>query len=120
MEEVKCGDLRKLMIEREDIEIPWKLRYSFILQVAKALHYLHYHDPKKSYIHLDLKPENVMLTADMTVKLTDFDAMDFATATGVKTLTNISRSKQWTAFYTAPERLVDSSSKATCAMDAYR
>ena len=121
IEEVKCGDLRELMIEKMNIiDVSWKLRYSFIFQIAKALKYLHYHEPEKPHIHLDLKLENVLLTTDMEVKLADFGAMELAIATSMRTHTSITPSAQWTALYTAPERLLDSASKATCAMDSYR
>ena len=109
------------MIERQDIvDIPWKLRYSFVLQIALGLHYLHYHDPKKSYVHLDLKLENVLLTTNLKIKLADFGSMDLVLATGVVSTTNLPKSKQLTVYYSAPERLRDPKMKATGAMDVYR
>nr|KAG5710309.1 hypothetical protein BaRGS_009025 [Batillaria attramentaria] len=43
-------------------------RLSFALQIARGLHYLH----SVNVVHLDLKPANIMVTADMKLKIADF------------------------------------------------
>ena len=122
MEEVKCGNLRDLMIVNQDItEIDWKLRYRIVFQLADALNYLHNDDPKKTYIHLDVKPENVLLTNNLNVKLADFGSLEIAIVTGATgTTTELSSSTQYTPLYTAPERLRNVfDTKANCSMDVY-
>jgi len=121
MEEVNCGNLRDLVIANKEIKtISWKLRYRVILQLADALRYLHFHDPKKAYIHLDIKPENVLLTIKLDVKLADFGSLDIAIATGAKPTISIAASNQYTPLYTAPERLQKLYCRATPSMDVYR
>ena len=119
MEEVRCGNLRDLMIAEVTVMIPWKLRFRIIFQLANALEYLHFHNPKKSYIHLDVKPENVLLTTNLTVKLADFGSLDIALATNAKPTQTIYTCKQYTPLYTAPERLADLNVESTAAMDVY-
>ena len=122
MEEVKCGNLRDLMIVNQDIiDIEWKLRYRIVFQLADALNYLHNDDPKKSYIHLDIKPENVLLTNNLNVKVADFGSLEIAIVTGATaTTTELSSSTQYTPLYTAPERLLNVfDTKASCSMDVY-
>ena len=46
----------------------WPLRYQMIRGICQGLYYLH----GQRIIHLDLKPENVMLDARMEPKITDF------------------------------------------------
>ena len=123
MEEVECGNLRDLLIVNEAIEeIGWKLRYRIVFQLASALSYLHHHDPNKSFVHLDIKPENVLLSKKLKVKLADFGALDIAIATGAKptTTSSITASNQYTPLYTAPERLEKLYCKPASPMDVYR
>lgn len=46
----------------------WQIRYKMIKGICHGLQYLH----KERIIHLDLKPENVLLDAYMEPKITDF------------------------------------------------
>ncbi|OGV90220.1 MAG: hypothetical protein A3K19_06190 [Lentisphaerae bacterium RIFOXYB12_FULL_65_16] len=50
---------------REEADVPTKLNYFY--QTAQALHFMH----RKGYVHLDMKPSNIMLTNGY-VKLIDF------------------------------------------------
>ena len=121
MEKVKCGNLRDLMIVNNSIEtIHWTMRYRILYELANALKYLHYHDPKKAYVHLDIKPENVLLTLNLKVKLADFGSLDIAIATGAMPTICISANNQYTPLYTAPERLHKLNSKVASSMDVYR
>ena len=121
MEEVQCGNLKDLFIMKKDIEpIDWKLRFLILYQLARALAYLHSHDPDKSYIHLDVKPENVSLTEELNVKLIDFGALEIALRTGAIPTTKLSATKQFTPYYTAPERLRNLSATPQRSMDVYR
>ena len=121
MEEVKGGNLRDLMIADKNIKINSKLRFRILFQLADALKYLHFHNTKKSYVHLDIKPENILLTLNLNVKLADFGSLQIAIATGAtSTTTETSSSKQYTPLYTAPERLLDIyGTEAKSSMDVY-
>lgn len=46
----------------------WSTRYKIIKGICQGLHYLH----QKGIKHLDLKPANVLLGAEMEPKITDF------------------------------------------------
>lgn len=47
---------------------PWKLRISFATDIARALAYLH----ARRCLHRDLKGENLLVTANGRLKITDF------------------------------------------------
>ena len=121
MEEVKGGNLHDLMILYKNIKIDWKLRYRIIFQLAKALEYLHFDHADKSYVHLDIKPENIMLTLNLSVKLADFGSLSIVQHPTDSTSTNRkpSTSKQHTPLYTAPERLQDLNTDIKSSMDVY-
>ena len=53
--------------------ITWEdgLHYGLALGVAKCLSYLH-HDLSEPLIHRDIKPDNVLVSADVVAKLGDF------------------------------------------------
>ncbi|MED6143554.1 hypothetical protein PIB30_007503 [Stylosanthes scabra] len=54
-----------------DVSMPWDRRFSIILDVARALEFLHVGcDPP--VIHGDVKPSNVLLDADCRAKISDF------------------------------------------------
>ncbi|KAG8744789.1 hypothetical protein FRC10_009437 [Ceratobasidium sp. 414] len=61
------GNLR-VMIHDTRIPLLWPLRLSILTDIARALAYLH----ARRCIHRDLKGENLLLTANMRVKVTDF------------------------------------------------
>ena len=118
LEYVACGDLERLLLLHIDIPLSWKIRSRFFHEIASALAYLHYHDPKRSYIHGDLKPQNVLLGNLLTIKLADFGATSIAKATG-ETTEPIVGSTQHTPFYTAPEYLKKLTEKRQRSMDVY-
>ncbi|KAG6853164.1 hypothetical protein C0991_006452 [Blastosporella zonata] len=61
------GNVR-LFIHNKTQAFPWRLRLSFATDVARALAYLH----ARKCIHRDLKGENLLLTSNGRLKITDF------------------------------------------------
>ncbi len=83
--------------------VPLAGRLDLFLQVAAAVHYAHQH----LVIHRDIKPGNVLVTADGTPKLLDFGiakVLDpkFATAVG---LTSREGGRRLTIKYASPEQI---------------
>ena len=120
LEYVPCGDLERLLMLERDIPIPWKLRARFFLELANALDYLHSSNPKKIYIHGDLKPQNILLSETLEIKLADFGAATIAKLTGASSVTvcNIGNT-QHTPYYTAPEFLNNPNQPRRSSMDVY-
>ncbi|KAF8464815.1 kinase-like domain-containing protein [Gautieria morchelliformis] len=66
-EYIENGNLR-LYIHDKAKPFPWRLRLSFATDICRALAYLH----ARKCIHRDLKGENLLLTANLRLKITDF------------------------------------------------
>ena len=107
MEYAPCKDLDHLLMNDKDIEIPWKLRARFFTELASALDYLHNHDLKKTYIHGDVKPQNVLLGDRLTIKLTGI------------TIKSGGINNQHAQLYAAPEYLLNPAMEKKCNMDVY-
>jgi len=67
------GITLKEYIEQQGV-IRWKEAVHFLVQILRALQ--HAHD--KGIVHRDIKPQNMMLLRDGTVKVTDFGIARFA------------------------------------------
>lgn len=73
VEEYIDGITLKEYIERQGV-LPWKDALYFATQILRALQ--HAHD--KGIVHRDIKPQNIMLLQDGTIKVTDYGIARFA------------------------------------------
>jgi len=120
LEFAPCGDLENLLMLEKDISLPWKLRARFFTELANALDYLHNHDPKRSFIHGDLKPQNVFLGEKLEIKLGDFGSTTIAQITGATSLAITGEENtQHTPLYAAPEFLNSPTDRKSKKMDVY-
>ena len=55
-------------------ELKWKEAVHFTLQILRALNHAH----SKGIVHRDIKPQNIMLLQDGTIKVTDFGIARFS------------------------------------------
>uniref|UniRef100_A0ACD5TR01 Uncharacterized protein n=1 Tax=Avena sativa TaxID=4498 RepID=A0ACD5TR01_AVESA len=67
-EYVPNGNIKHYLQQDRSQGDDWPLRYHMIRGICQGLHFLH----RERINHLDLKPENVMLDAQMEPKITDF------------------------------------------------
>jgi serine/threonine protein kinase len=54
-----------------DKQLDWKTRYSIALETARGLAYLH-EDSRLCILHLDIKPQNILLDENFRAKVSDF------------------------------------------------
>ncbi|KAM3207293.1 hypothetical protein ACQJBY_062478 [Aegilops geniculata] len=81
--------------------LPWPQRYQVAVDVAKALAYLH-HDCRSKVLHLDVKPENILLDDGFGGVLSDFGLSKLAGKDQSRVVTAV----RGTAGYLAPEWLL--------------
>lgn len=67
MEYVEAANLKELYVRHDPVLL--ENVASIILQTASALEHMH----ERGYMHLDFKPENVLVTRNASVRLIDFD-----------------------------------------------
>ena len=107
MELVPGQTLSELLVDQPDLPTATKL--SILSQTADALHAAH----RAGVIHRDVKPANLIVGPDGTVKVTDFG---IARAIGAASLTEAGQ-VIGTAHYMSPEQA--SGNPATSASDIY-
>ena len=120
LEYLPCGNLENMLMEGNDVPLPWKIRVRFFAELASALNYLHHEDRRRQFIHGDLKSQNVLLGNKLEIKLADFGATSIAKLAGA-TSTTIKREgyTHYTTYYTAPEYLSDHTKDRSTSMDVY-
>uniref|UniRef100_A0A8I6YHG3 Receptor-like serine/threonine-protein kinase n=1 Tax=Hordeum vulgare subsp. vulgare TaxID=112509 RepID=A0A8I6YHG3_HORVV len=100
-EYVENGSLAKALFGGEPA-LGWPSRYKIAVGVAKGLAYLH-HECLEWILHCDIKPENVLLDADLEPKITGFGLVKLLSreedACGSKAPSRV----QGTRGYVAPE-----------------
>ncbi|RRT58849.1 hypothetical protein B296_00004744 [Ensete ventricosum] len=78
--------------------LAWALRYQVAIDVAKALAYLH-HDCRVRILHLDVKPENILLDRSFRAHVSDFGISRLMQGDESKVVTTL----RGTIGYLAPE-----------------
>ena len=75
----KGGTLFDLLHKKKNIDIPWNIRLKILIDISKAMNFLHTNNPQ--IIHYDLKSLNILMTDDIrencdnnnvTIKINDF------------------------------------------------
>lgn len=94
MEYVKGKTLKEIIIENGRLD--YQRALDMAIQIAKALECAH----KNNIVHRDIKPQNILVTEDGTVKVTDFG---IAKASNSVTITNSSK-VMGSAHYFSPEQ----------------
>ncbi|MCB2358389.1 Stk1 family PASTA domain-containing Ser/Thr kinase [Clostridium estertheticum] len=107
MEYIKGKTLKEIIVENGSMNTELVLDYG--MQIAKALECAH----KNNIIHRDIKPHNILVTEDGTVKVTDFG---IAKAASSVTITNTS-TVMGSAHYFSPEQA--KASFVDCRTDIY-
>lgn len=82
--------------------LSWALRYKVAIDVAKALSYLH-HDCRSRVLHLDVKPENILLDENYAALISDFGLSKLMRKDESRVVTTI----RGTRGYLAPEWLLE-------------
>ncbi len=95
MEYIEGETLREYM-DRNGKQLSWRESVGFAMQIAMGLEQAH----KNSIVHRDIKPQNILMTADKTLKVTDFG---IARANVDETMTYKS-SAIGTVHYVSPEQ----------------
>ena len=93
MEYVEGSNLADIIEKQGIINPATTARYS--IQICKALEVAH----KNNLIHRDIKPQNIIVTADGTVKITDFGIAKSLIEDNTKTLNILG-----TSYYISPEQ----------------
>jgi len=98
MEYVDGVSLADLKLEKENKKFPEEEVKKYALQIAEGLAYAH----NQRVIHKDIKPQNIMLTQDGTIKLMDFGIAE-TVHSSMSRLKNTGSSG--TLVYMSPEQL---------------
>uniref|UniRef100_A0A0E0RFK6 Protein kinase domain-containing protein n=1 Tax=Oryza rufipogon TaxID=4529 RepID=A0A0E0RFK6_ORYRU len=74
-----CDENRGFDMSNENItkgivggQLDWSSRFRIIQGITQGIIYLHTHSGKPTIVHLDIKPDNILLDSDMNPKIGDF------------------------------------------------
>ncbi|KAM3694450.1 hypothetical protein ACJW31_07G058800 [Castanea mollissima] len=110
---VPCGSLDKLLFDNDHQKkkiLTWEKRYKILIGVAQALLYLH---EERGVVHRDVKPNNVLIDANLDARLGDFGLARIYEHGNNSQTTHI----VGTLGYMAPE--LTRTGKATTSTDVY-
>ncbi|KMZ71526.1 Protein kinase superfamily protein [Zostera marina] len=93
------GDIEMGLVEEKCL--PWKSRYQVAIDVGKALAYLH-HQCRQKVVHLDVKPENILLDEQFCAQVADFGLSKLMAKDQSRIISRIRGTKG----YLAPEWLI--------------
>lgn len=97
MELVEGTDLKRIIDSYDESFLPLNLFFHYAEQIISALKYSH----DQGIIHCDIKPQNMLITRDGTLKLSDFGI-----AQKIKNNSrNLQRGAAGTAKYISPEQI---------------
>lgn len=94
--------------------LSWDLRYKVAIDVAKALAYLH-HDCRSRILHLDVKPENILIDENYRAIVSDFGLSKLMGKDESRVVTTI----RGTRGYLAPEWLLENGISEKCDVYSY-
>ena len=97
LEYIEGEDLRTILNKRK--KFPLETAIGYTLKIAEGVQYLHEH----SIIHLDLKPDNIMVTPDHDIKIIDFGLANHLRHHDL--LAQDLSGPKGTPYYIAPEQL---------------
>lgn len=123
LEYMPGGSLAK-MIYNPDLQIPWTFRLRALTEAACGIAFLHNLREDKRVTHNDIKAENMLLTADLHVKISDFGSATYSSVTGstigpTQYTDGNNEDMQRTASHSAPEFLENAGGRQTKQMDVY-
>ena len=112
-EHMENGSLDRWLF-RQTILLSWPIRYQIAVDTAHALSYLH-QDCRHKIIHLDVKPQNILLDSQFRAKVADFGMSKLYDQEVTKVVTKM----RGTPGYMAPEWLLQAGVTVKCDVFSY-
>ncbi|XP_076801193.1 uncharacterized protein LOC143445767 [Clavelina lepadiformis] len=123
MEHMPAGSFYDFIFNKKLPSLPMPLLLRMNYESSDGITYLHKLLKDRRIAHGDLKPQNILLTADLHCKVADFGGAAFSQNTisyGTPTAPDKpGEGKEYTWVFTAPERLNGDCNRLTTSMDVY-